>query len=166
MEARDWRRLVPPPRRRPGLLEIAVRWRLELLAAAAIAGIWSQVGTAVIGVVAAVALVVVATVPAARQIAMRSWEVVVVPHRVRSALLHAGVADRHGRLPWVLWAVPAGSIVRVDLGLRAGIIPDDVAGAAPVIATACGAAQVAVIRIPHRPDRVTLLIARPRWGLP
>jgi hypothetical protein len=64
----------------------------------------------------------------------------------------------------VLWAVPIGGAVRVDLVLRAGTTVEDVRGACPVIAGACGAAHIVVVERPDRPDRVSVILLRPRWG--
>jgi hypothetical protein len=109
--------------------------------------------------------VLVATVPALRR-RFRGWlQAVIAMHRVRSGLVQAGVADRAGRLPWVVAARPlADDAVRVTLWLRSGTAARDVDRALPVITTACGAAHVELVRDAPRQDRVTLLVLRPRWG--
>jgi hypothetical protein len=79
--------------------------------------------------------------------------------------VQAGVADRSGRVPWIVAARPLGDdAVRVTLWLRAGTTARDVERALPLITVACGAAHVDLVRHAPRQDRVTLLVARPRWG--
>jgi hypothetical protein len=87
---------------------------------------------------------------------------IVVSRRVRSGLVRAGVADRAGRLPWIVGAKPFGEAVLVSLWLRAGTTLDDLYRAVPVIEAACGAAKVVVTHhTPHR-DRAVLIVLRPR----
>jgi hypothetical protein len=143
-----------------------VRWRVELvLAVFAVAG-WHYAGSRVIGIGAAMVVAFVVAVPPVRRFVLRVWELLIAPHRVRAGLIQAGVADRRGFLPWVLWAVPDGKEVRVDLALRAGTTAKDLYRAAPVIATACGAAEIEVVQRPGRPDRVSVFVLQPRWGFP
>jgi hypothetical protein len=150
----------------PGLVAIAVRWRTEIVAVGALWSLLHLLGGAASAIVGGLVLAAGIATPVARTAALRAWLFVVMPHRVRVALVHAGVTDRGGRLPWVLWAMPSHSVVRVEVALRAGTTPHDVERAAPVIATACGAAEVAVVQRPYRPDRITILVVRPRWGFP
>jgi hypothetical protein len=152
--------------RRPGLAAVAVRWRVELAAGAALGTTWHFAGSTVIAAVIAAAVLVVATVPPVRQFTARGWQLVVLPHRVRAALAEAGAVDRLGRLPWVLWALSAGeNVVRVEVKLRAGVAFEDVYFAAPYLRSACASPEVRVLLRPRRPDRVTVLLVRPRWGL-
>lgn len=162
----DVRRLLPlPPRRRPGPLAVAVRWRIELLLAGAVAAAWQEFGGTAVATAAVVLAVVVAVVPLLRSHARGLLQAVIVMHRVRSGLVQAGVADRSGRLPWVVAARPLGDdAVRVTLWLRSGTTARDVDRALPVITVACAAAHVELVHHTPRQDRVTLLVARPRWG--
>src|SRR5262245_20672041 len=96
------RRVLPPPRRKPSLGTIAVRWRLELLSTAAVVGWWLLLGWLPPAVVAGAVAVALAVNPSARRGAVRVLRAVVVPHRVRSGLVQSGVTDRAGRLPWLV----------------------------------------------------------------
>jgi hypothetical protein len=161
------RRLLPPPRRRPGILAVLLRWRAELLLAGILAGLWQLVGT--IGVTIAACSIGLAAVlsPEVRTALRQVLSCVVTLHRVRAGLVQAGVADRSGRLPWLMWARPIGeNAVLVSVWLNAGTTSDDLRGAATVLATACGAAGVTVGHRTMRADRALLLVARPRWGWP
>lgn len=152
--------------RRPSLAAVALRWRVELAATAGLGTAWHYAGSAVVVIVLVVAVLVVATVPPARQVAARGWQLVVLPHRVRAGLAEVDAVDRHGRLPWVLWARSAGeNVVRVEVKLRAGVTFEDVYLAIPNLAAACASPEVRVLLRPRRPDRVTILLVRPRWGL-
>jgi hypothetical protein len=144
---------------------VAVRWRAELLAVGVIAAAWYAFGGTAVAAVALVLAGLVAAVPAVRRRARGLLQAVIVLHRVRSGLVQAGVADRAGRLPWVVAARPVGDdAVRVTLWLRSGTTPRDVARSLPVVAVACAAAHVEVVRHAPRQDRMTVLVTRPRWG--
>jgi hypothetical protein len=162
----DIRRLLPlPPRRRPGPLAVAIRWRAELLALGVTAAAWYAFGGTAVATTAAVLAGLVAAVPAVRGRARGVLQAVIVMHRVRSGLVQGVVVDRSGRVPWVVTARPLGDdVVRVTLWLRSGTTARDVDRALSVITVACGAAHVELVRHAPRQDRVTLLVARPRWG--
>lgn len=160
------RRILPPPRRRASVLDVAVRWRVELLLLACAVGLWELIGSTALGLVALVLAIVVAAVPNARVLAARVERTVVIPHRVRSGLLQAGVVARDGRLPWIIWARPCGTAVLVHVWLRAGTTVGDVEDALPLIASACGSGDVRFASPALRPDRVIIAIGCPRWGRP
>lgn len=160
----DLRRLWPPPRRKPNIVDVLVRWRVEIVLAVLAVAAWHYIGGRTIAIVGAISLASVMALHPVRQLAVRCWELLIAPHRVRAGLVQAGVADRRGALPWVLWAAPIGGAVRVDLILRAGTTVEDARRASPVIAGACGAAHIDVVERPDRPDRVSVILLRPRWG--
>jgi hypothetical protein len=161
----DWRRLLPPPRRRPGLVAVVVRWRVEVLLALGVAVLLLNGNVRVLELVAGATAVGLAATAAGRAAAVVAFQVLVVPHRVRAAFVQAGVASRQGHLPWIFYARPAGDAVLVSVGLRAGITLRDLRDAVPVVLGACGASQVEVVSRPGRPDRATILVVRPRRGL-
>jgi hypothetical protein len=164
-----FRRITPPPGRSrwPGLVAVLVRWRVELVAAALIGGVWHLVGGIALGLAALAVAMVAAAVPTVRHGLVGGLLTVVVPHRVRAGLVQAGVGDRSGRPPWLLWARPIGAKgVVVSVWLRAGTTPSDLRAAAPVIAAACGATAVEVEQHGDRNDRAELHVVRPRWGWP
>jgi hypothetical protein len=153
---RSWRRW-------PGLLAVVVRWRIEVTAVTAIGLLWHLAGGFFVGTLAVTTAILTATVPAIRQAAVRSWQLVTLPHRVRTALAQAGAVDRDGRLPWVLWARSAGpNVVMVEVKLRPGVTFDDLSLARPHIAVACAAAEVVVLVRRCRPDRAVVCLVRPR----
>ena len=164
MTVTNFRRILPPPRRKPGIGTIAVRWRIELLLGTAIT-LWAVLlGWLTIGVVAVAAGVALAVNPSARRGAVRVLQAVIVPHRVRSGLVQSGVTDRSGRLPWLVRAYSRGETVLVHVWLRAGTTPGDLRRARVVLRTACGAAEVDIHNHPTRHDRAVIIVFRPRWG--
>ncbi|GAA1273158.1 hypothetical protein GCM10009609_40300 [Pseudonocardia aurantiaca] len=160
----DLRRLLPAPRRRPGLVAVLVRWRAELALAALLVAGWLAAGSTVAGIVLVILGIVVVVVPVVRRAVVALGQVLVVPHRVRSGLVQAGVTDRSGRPPWLVSARVRGDGVLVRVWLRAGTTQQDLRAAAPVIAGACGAAYVEVVTDSPRQDRAVLVVVRPRWG--
>jgi hypothetical protein len=155
-----------PSRRRPGALVVLVRWRLELAVVVGVTGALWLAGGVVAATVVAALLALAATTPVVRRGLVRGWQLVVLPHRVRSALVQAGVTTRGGYLPWILWARSAGpNVVRVELKLLSGITVQEIRRAAPVIAGACAAVEVWVFTRAYRPDRATVLLLLPRWGM-
>jgi hypothetical protein len=116
-------------------------------------------------VLAVAAGILIAAVPGVRRLATRLFQLVVLPHRMRTALGEAGAVDLRGRLPWVLWARSAGSnVVLVELKLRAGVTFEDIHHAVPHIRTACAAPEVRIL-MRRRPDRLAVALIRPHWGL-
>jgi hypothetical protein len=162
----DLRRLLPlPPRRRPGPLAVAVRWRAELLAVGVTAAAWYAFGGTAVVTVAVVLAGLVVAVPPVRRHTRGLLQAVIVMHRVRSGLVQGGVADRSGRLPWVVAACPVGDdAVRVTLWLRSGTTLRDVERSLPVVTVACAAAHAELLRHAPRQDRMMVLVTRPRWG--
>ncbi len=160
------RRLLPPPRRRPGVLTVLVRWRIELLLLGGIVTAWYHAGaTAVLVTVLMVALLATLIPPVGR-VVLGVVLAVVVPHRVRSGLVQSGVVDRTGRPPWIVWARPHEDTVLLEVWLRAGTTAEDLREAAPVVAAATGATRVEVGQRSSRRDRAVVVVHRPRWGWP
>lgn len=164
-----FRRITPPPGPppRPSVFAVIARWRIELLVAALVAGLWHLAGGVVVGLVAVALALSAAAVPAVRRLVAAAIRVVVVPHRVRAGLVQAGVGDRSGRPPWLPWARPVGpNGVSVAVWLRAGTTQSDLRAATSVIAAACGATAVAIEQRGSRHDWAVVLVVRPRWGWP
>jgi hypothetical protein len=160
------RRAFPPPRRRPTVFDVLIRWRVEIVALAAVGFAIRGLGATLSCLLAFLVAAVIATVPAVRQAALGLALAVVVPHRVRSALVQSGVANRDGKLPWLVFARTYGEVVVVHVWLRAGVTWEDLDRAVPVIRGACGAVDVQVARSAARYDRAVVMVARPRWGWP
>jgi hypothetical protein len=161
----EFRRFLPP-QRRPGLGAVAVRWRVEITLLAVLLLTWHYLGGRLLTAVLAATVLAAAAVPAVRPTLVRAWQLLVVPHRVRAALVQAGVTDRAGRPPWILFAASAGPAVRVELRLRAGVTVDDLRDAQSLLEAACGASAVQVMRHPQRSNRAALAVHDPMWGLP
>src|SRR5690349_8052096 len=148
----NFRRLLPPPRRRPGLLAVCVRWRIEIVSVVVVTAAWRQFGAATLALGVLMLTSALIVVPVTRRPALGLVQAVIVPHRVRSGLVQAGVGDRSGRLPWIVAARPDGDAVQVTVWLRSGTSLGDLSGASPLVATACGARSVEVERYSERQD--------------
>ena len=162
----ELRRLLPPTRKRPGILAVLVRWRGELLLAGLLAGLWSLVGGQAVGWIAGVTLVLAVLVRPFGRVLLGVLQALVTAHRVRSGLVQAGVAGRNGRPPWIVTFSCRNDVVYLNLWFTSGTAPDDVRAAAPVIAAATGANEVALLQRSLRQDRAVLAVVRPRWGWP
>jgi hypothetical protein len=135
---------------RPNPAVVAWRWRYELgLAAGLPTGILvlaHAVGTG--WALAAVSALsgVLAGWPAARRLAIaRAW-CVITPHRVRTGCAQSWIHSRSGKIPIVLLTTSEPFGERVHLWCRAGTGPDDLIWARPLLAAACWAADVQVVR--------------------
>lgn len=156
--------------RRPGLVELAWNWRWEagLLAMLAVpAGVIANafgllgLGVAAGAVLAAGAAALLLWPPARPWCASRAW-CLITPHRVRAGCANAWVQTRYGKLPFILATTPTADGERVRLWLRAGLTAADLHAARDVLAAACWAAEVRVIRSPSRAHLVTLEVIRTR----
>jgi hypothetical protein len=161
----EWRRWLPPPRRRPRLLAVVLRWRIEIVLLIAGIAVWRQTGTLAMEIVAGVLCLLLATMPVVRRLSVCAFATLATPHRVRSGLIQAGVTDRAGSPPWLMWATPVGHSVHVRVWLRSGTTVSDLRSAVPVLAAACGAAHVEVVQLSYRQDHATIIVVHPRWGL-
>jgi hypothetical protein len=160
----EMRRLLPPPHRPPSVPVMLLRWRAELLVLGLVAGLYLYAGTQAMVWTAVVTVGLAVIVRPFGRLLVGLLQGMVASHRVRSGLIQAGVIDRQGRPPWIVAYRPDGDLVRVSLWLNSGTTPDDLRAAAPVIATATGAAEVRVEQRSPRQDRAVLFVARPRWG--
>lgn len=162
----DFRRFLPPPRRRPNILTIMLRWRAEIVLAGATATVGHYGGWVALEIIAGVSAIMIAAVPMARRVGTGLFETLATPHRVRAGLIQAGVTDRDGSPPWLIWARPKSQTVWVTVWLDSGVTIDDLRGADAVVSASCGAMQVEVVRPSYRQDRAIIVVIRPRWGLP
>jgi hypothetical protein len=166
MTGEPMRRSFPPPRRPPTVLDILIRWRVEIATAVAIGFAVEGLGTTASGLLGCTVALLVAFVPPVRRTFVGLLLSVVVTHRVRVALVESGVASRSGKLPWLVFARSHGQVVMVHVWLRAGTTCEDLDRAVPVIRSACGAVDVQVVGLSSRYDRAVIMVARPRWGWP
>jgi len=135
--------------RRPGPAELAWNWRWELglLAVLAVPS----------GLIARLLL----WPPARPWCVSRAW-CLITPHRVRAGCVNAWVQTRTGKLPFILATTPMADGERVRLWLRAGLTAADLHAARDVLAAACWATEVRVVRSPTRAQLVTLEVIRTR----
>jgi hypothetical protein len=156
--------------RRPGPLESCWNWRWELGIAFTIAGLAGLIGASfgLIGLAVAAGAGLAASSallcwpPARRRIVAGAW-CIITPHRVRVGCVNAWVQTRRGRLPIVMYTVPAGYGERVQLWCRAGITAADLFAARQVLAAACWATQVRVIPSVQHAHLVTLEVIRNQY---
>jgi hypothetical protein len=152
---------------RPGWLARIWHWRYELgLVSGVLAGTISigvTLGLEWLIAAAAAAMAVLAAAmthsPTRRRLIARAW-CVVTPHRVRTGCAHAWVQTRDGRLPMVIYTVPAEFGERVWLWCRAGIVAADLEGARDVLRAACWASDVRVVVNDRRSHIVVLEVIR------
>ncbi len=98
--------------------------------------------------------------PRSRQaIIARAW-CVVTPQRIRTGCTHTWIQTRDGRLPVVLYTVPADFGERVWLWCRAGITTRDLQAARDVLRGACWASDVRVVINDRRSHIVVLEVIR------
>jgi hypothetical protein len=152
--------------RRPDLIARAVHWRMELGIATGGALLAHFTSIEFAGVLGGTAGILVVGVPPIRCAAIRAYQLVALPHRVRRALGEAGAVDSNGKLPWVLYARSAGpNVIWVEIKLRAGVTYDDLYLAMPNIRTACAALDARAFLHAGRSDRARVILLKPRWGL-
>ena len=151
---------------RPNLVARLWHWRYELgLIAGGLLGaitIGYTLGLDwLIAVVAAMAAGVTAMVwpPSRQALIARAWYVI-TPHRIRTGCTHAWIRTRDGRLPVVLYAVPADFGERVWLWCRAGITARDLQAARDVLRAAWRASDVRVVVNDRRSHIVVLEVIR------
>lgn len=153
--------------RRPGPAEFAWNWRWELGSLAMLTGslaliasgfgLRGLIATAGAGLAACAALL--CSPPARQWLVARAW-CVITPHRVRKGCAHAWVQTRGGWLPLIVSTTPAAYGERVRLWLRAGLTAADLEAASDVLAAACWAAEVRVVRNTSYAHLVTLEVIR------
>jgi len=152
---------------RPGLIARVWHWRYELGLIAGLVlgtvGIGITLGPGWLIAVAAATMAIVAAAliwPSSRQrIITRAW-CVITPHRVRTGCAHAWIQTRDGRLPVVLYTVPAQYGERVWLWCRAGITAGDLEAAREILRSACWASDVRVVVNDRRSHIVVLEVIR------
>lgn len=160
-------------RARPGILLIALRWRIELTALFIVTGALvaaaGAFGTGAVllalACVATVASFAVAWPPTRQLIESAAWPVI-TPHRVRSCFAQLWVYNSSGKIPAVIRAVATPTGERVLVLCRAGISVEDIAAISEALAAACWAARVVVTRSDRYAQLVYIdVIRRPAGGL-
>src|SRR5215813_4653918 len=135
---------------RPSLLTVGWRWRYELLLGVAVpVAVWLLVRNigaplACVVMIAGFLGLVVASSPR-RLVTACAW-CVITPHRVRTGMAQAWIHSRDGRMPFVLCTRRKPFGERVYLWCRAGTSAEDFVRARHLIAAACWAREVHVLR--------------------
>ena len=135
---------------KPNLVTVGWRWRYELLlAVAAPMAVW-LLGTALGATFAALAIAgLIALVGLSHSLrkllVARAW-CIITPHRVRTGMAQAWIHSRDGKMPFVLRTSPEPFGERVRLWCRAGTSAEDFVWARHLIAAACWAREVQVLR--------------------
>lgn len=100
-----------------------------------------------------------------RRLITPAWHVL-TPHRVRTGCSRTWIQTRDGRLPVVLYTVPADSGERVWLWCRTGITDGDLKAARDALRAASWAGDVRVVVNDRRSHIVVLeVLRRPQPGL-
>jgi hypothetical protein len=154
---------------RPSLVTRMWHWRYELglitgvILGAVFIGVTLGPGWLIAATAAAMASLAIglAWPSSRRRLIARAW-CVITPHRVRTGCTHAWVQTRDGRLPTVLYTVPAEFGERVWLWCRAGITSRDLAAAREILRAACWASDVRVVVNDRRSHIVVLEVIRRR----
>lgn len=152
---------------RPRLIPRMWHWRYELGLIAGVLlgaiGIAVTVGPGWLIAAAATTMAVLAATlvwpPSRRRLITRAW-CVITPHRVRTGCERAWIQTRDGRLPAVIYTVPADFGERVWLWCRAGITAGDLEAARDILRSACWASDVRVVVNDRRSHIVVLEVIR------
>lgn len=160
----------------------AWRWRYELAGTVGLAAGWIVLGWVVAAAVsaglAAVLIGMAVFWPWGRRfLAERAW-CIATPHRVRVGCAQAWIHSRNGKIPAVLFTRRQPFGERVFLWCRAGISADDFSSARALLAAACWADDIRVIRDPRYAHLVMIDVIRrgqpgppvapagPAWPMP
>ncbi len=135
---------------RPSLLTVGWRWRYELLLSAVVPGaVWllvHAIGAQLACVVILGSLALVVASPSLRRLVTACAWCVITPHRVRTGMAQAWIHSRDGKMPFVLCTMRKPFGERVHLWCRAGTSAEDFVWARHLIAAACWAREVGVLR--------------------
>lgn len=149
---------------RPSPIAIVWRWRYELLIAITVPvivyGFVRSAGPVwTILLIAGMAAPVAISPPARRLFIAYAW-CVITPHRVRAGMAQAWIHSRDGRIPVVLWTTRQPFGERVHLWCRAGTCAEDFVWARHLLASACWASGVRVMRNERHAHLVALDVIR------
>jgi hypothetical protein len=154
----------------PNPLVAAWRWRYEIAVLAGLAG--SLAGAIIsVGALPTIAAAIVISLiltcwPLARRVVLdRAW-CVITAHRVRVGCAEAMIYSSRGKIPMILWTSHEPFGERVLLYCRAGTSVNDFIAHRAILATACWAQDIVVLRDTAHPHLVTLdVIRRPPYDL-
>jgi hypothetical protein len=138
------------------------RWRYEIAAVMAAAGLLIMLVTALGKEWATISLAALAGLvspPWPTWLTAR-LRCVVTPHRLRSGFVQARIQTRRGRLPVIVRTTPEPFGERVRLWCPAGISAEDFRSARDTLRAACWARDVRVTRNERQSHRITLDVIR------
>jgi hypothetical protein len=124
------------------------RWSIEITLTVLVLIAWFRLRTHMPAY--AVAMVMTFPIVAACNFKRGRWliggmfYVLLVRHRLRTALVQLGCRNRSGKLPWLVWWHPTPVGARVWLALVAGMSAKQIEESADALAAACWARQVRV----------------------
>src|SRR6266704_4789305 len=130
------------------LLLAVWRWSIEITLAVLVLLAWLHLSAVMPNY--AVACVLTFPIVAACNFKRARWliggvfYVLLVRHRLRTALVQLGCRNRSGKLPWLVWWHPTPVGARVVLLLVAGMSAKQIEESADALAAACWARQVRV----------------------
>jgi hypothetical protein len=149
---------------RPSLLTVGWRWRYELLLSVAVpTAVWllvRAIGAPLACVVIASFLALVVASSSVRLLVTACAWCVITPHRVRTGMAQAWIHSRDGKMPFVLCTRRKPFGQRVYLWCRAGTSAEDFVWARHLIAAACWAREVRVLRSERFVHLVVLEVVR------
>lgn len=149
---------------RPSLLTVGWRWRYELLLSVAVPGaVWllvHNIGALLAYVVIAGFLALVVASSSLRRLVTACAWCVITPHRVRTGMAQAWIHSRDGRMPFALCTRRKPFGERIYLWCRAGTSAEDFVWARHLIAAACWAREVRVLRSERFVHLVVLEVIR------
>jgi hypothetical protein len=150
--------------RRPLPPAVAWRWRYEIALAVAVPVVvifllaimgwrWTIADIVILGIFLAVC-------PPVRLAIIARARCIVTAHRVRTGCAEAYLVSRRGALPLIYSTVPTLSGEQVRLWCPAGIVAADFEAVTELLAAACWAREVRIIRDPEHPHLVTVDVIR------
>lgn len=135
---------------RPSMLTVGWRWRYELMLLIGIPmTAWllvTAIGRTLTCIAFAALIALLISVRSLRNFVIACAWSVITPHRVRTGMAQAWIHSRNGRLPFVLRTTRKPFGERVHLWCRAGTCAEDFIWARHLIAAACWARDVRVLR--------------------
>lgn len=147
---------------RPSAPVLLWRWRYEIAAAMAAAGLVIMLVAALGAEWATISLAALAGLlspPWPAWVTERLW-CVVTPHRLRSGFVQARIQTRRGRLPVIVRTTPEPFGERVRVWCPAGISAEDFRSARDTLRAACWARDVRITRDERQSHRITLDVIR------
>ena len=128
------------------LLLAVWRWSIEITLTVLVLIVWfrlrAHMPAYAVAMVMTFPFVALCNFKTGRRLTVGWVYVLVVRHRLRTALVQVGSRNRSGKLPWLVWWHPTSVGARVVLLLVAGMSAKQIEESADALAAACWARQV------------------------